>query len=62
MQPMPENPLQRGDKVVFKDIALRDYEAVFQCKKGSDRVMVLMEFISQQARITVPASAVRRSD
>ena len=59
MQPVPEKSLQRGDKVVFKDSALRDYEAIFQRTTGEERVVVLMNIIGRQTQLTVSAEAIR---
>ena len=59
MQPAPEKPLRRGDRVVFTDSALRDCEAIFQRATGEERVVVLMNIIGRQTPLTAPADTIR---
>ena len=58
LQPMREKPLQRGDRVIFKDGALRDYEAIFHHAAGHDRVVVLMKILGEQTPMTVSAKEI----
>lgn len=56
-----ETPLEEGEKVRFIDGTMHGYEAIFQCKSGSDRVLVLMEIAGTYTRLNVSADTVERA-
>lgn len=55
-----EKELESGEKVRFIDGSMHGYEAIFECKTGSDRVLVLMDIAGTYTRLNVPASTVER--
>ena len=55
-----EKPLEHGEKVHFIDGSMHGYEAIFQCKSGSDRVLVLMNIAGAYSRLNVPAGTIER--
>lgn len=57
---LEEKALEPGEKVRFIDGSMHGYEAIFQCKSGSDRVMVLMEIAGTYTRLNVPVATVER--
>lgn len=54
--------LRQGDKIVITEGPLKDFVGVFERGlKGSDRVMVLLDTVSYQGRMTVERDAVKRA-
>jgi len=55
---LEEKALEPGETVRFIDGAMHGYEAIFQCKSGSDRVLVLMDIAGKHSRLNVPSSSI----
>lgn len=49
-----------GEKLRITEGPFKGYEAVFQSRRGEERVMVLLQIMHQAQSITVPHSAVAR--
>lgn len=47
-----------GDRVYIKSGVFEGLEAVYCCAEGRDRVVVLLDFLGYQQRVTVPTSLV----
>jgi transcriptional antiterminator RfaH len=54
--------LRRGDKIVITDGALKNFVGVFERGlKGNERVMVLLDAVSYQGRLSVERAAVKKA-
>ena len=56
---VPESEAKEGDLVRVAAGPLRGYDAIFQERKGTERVILLMDIVAQHAHITLPASHIR---
>ena len=52
--PGSEAPYKYGEKVRVIHGPMSDIEAVFQCMKGRDRVLVLMNLLGRQSKVELP--------
>ena len=57
-----EKELESGERVRFIDGSMYGYEAIFECKSSSDRVLVLMDIAGTYTRLNVPASTIESTD
>jgi transcriptional antiterminator RfaH len=57
----PESPFRHGEKVRVIHGPMSDVEAVFQCMKGRDRVLVLMNLLGRQSKVELPADLVAQT-
>ncbi len=55
---IPEKKYTQGQPVRIISGVLQGYEAIFSAPNGSDRVIVLLNIIGQQSRVTVPSTFV----
>lgn len=54
----PEAPFRQGAKVKVVRGPMADIEGIFQCMKGSDRVLVLIHLLGRQSRVELPVDLV----
>jgi transcriptional antiterminator RfaH len=57
----PEDPFKYGEKVRVIRGPMSDVEAVFQCMKGKDRVLVLMNLLGRQSKVELPVDLVAQT-
>jgi transcriptional antiterminator RfaH len=53
--------LKPGERVVITEGAFSDVDAIFLANDGSDRVMLLMNILHREQRLSFPASIVRKT-
>lgn len=54
--------LKPGDRVVVDSGALVEQAGLFECMSDKERVIVLLNLLGRQVRVTVPATAIGRPD
>lgn len=54
-----EGYFRPGQKVAIVTGELEYLEGIFQCKRGKDRALILMDMLSRQVPTTVPVSALK---
>jgi transcriptional antiterminator RfaH len=54
-------PFNHGEKVRVIHGPMSDIEAVFQCMKGRDRVLVLMNLLGRQSKVELPVDLVAQA-
>ena len=59
---LPDRDPSPGDRVRFTDGALSGYEAVFQTRTSSERVIVLMDIAGKHSRLIVADTDIEISD
>ena len=52
--------LQQGEKVRITEGPFRDLEAVFESFDGDERVVLLLNLLQRQQRLTVPVSSIHK--
>ena len=52
-EPIPQNPFSVGDRVRVADGAFAGYEAIYQCGRGDDRALVLLNLMSKFSEVTL---------
>lgn len=57
--PQPEDYLKAGDRVLIEEGPFRGLNAIFQTKKGEERVILLLELLHKQQPLEVPVKAIR---
>jgi transcriptional antiterminator RfaH len=57
----PEAPFKHGEKVRVIHGPMGDIEAIFQCMKGRDRVLVLMNLLGCQSKVELPVDLVAQT-
>ena len=57
--PQPEDYLKAGDRVLIEEGPFKGLNAIFQAKKGEERVVLLLELLQKQQRLEVPVKAIR---
>jgi transcriptional antiterminator RfaH len=57
----PELPFKVGEKVRVIHGPMSDIEAVFQCMKGRDRVLVLMNLLGRRSKVELPVELVAQA-
>ena len=55
-------PLQPGDKVIIKDGAFADIEAIFQSFDGDERVVILLTLMQRPQQLVLPVSRIERQE
>ncbi|KAA0873963.1 transcription/translation regulatory transformer protein RfaH [Nitrincola tapanii] len=51
-----------GDRVRVTDGAFSELEAVFESYDGQERVIILLDFLQRQQRVTIPISGLKKLD
>lgn len=59
LAPQPQDYLKPGDAVLIEEGPFQGLNAIFQKKKGEERVILLLELLHKQQRLEVPVSAIR---
>lgn len=59
IQPEPEHLLNPGDEVLIDDGPFKGLKAIFECSRGEERVILLLNLLHKQQRLEMPISAVR---
>ncbi len=54
-------PFKHGEKVRVVHGPMSDIEAVFQCRKGRDRVLILMNLMGRQSKVELPVELVAQA-
>lgn len=54
--------LQPGDKVIIKDDAFADIEAIFSAFDGERRVIILLNLMQRQQQVVLPVSRIVKQD
>jgi len=57
--PQPEDYLKAGDRVLIEEGPFKGLNAIFQTKKGEERVILLLELLHKQQPLEVPVKAIR---
>lgn len=57
----PGTPFRHGEKVRVIHGPMSDIEAVFQCMKGKDRVLVLMNLLGRQSKVHLSVDMVAQA-
>lgn len=57
----PEAPFKHGAKVRVIRGPMSDIEAIFQCMKGKDRILVLMNLLGRKSKVELPVDLVVQS-
>ncbi|MDR9467622.1 transcription/translation regulatory transformer protein RfaH [Marinospirillum sp.] len=57
--PQPEDYLKAGDRVLIEEGPFKGLNAIFQTKKGEERVILLLDLLQKQQRLEVPVKAIR---
>jgi transcriptional antiterminator RfaH len=57
----PETPFKQGEKVRVIHGPMSDIEAVFQCMKGRDRVLVLMNLLGRQSKVELAVDLIAQA-
>lgn len=56
-----DQKLKAGDKVYITRGPFKDLEAVFNARKGEDRVIILLNLLQKQQRLSIPCQDLKRS-
>ena len=57
--PEPLDLLKQGDRVRIEEGPFKGLEAIYQCKKGEERVILLLNLLQKQQRLNLPVAAIR---
>jgi transcriptional antiterminator RfaH len=57
--PQPEDYLKAGDRVLIEEGPFKGLNAIFQTKRGEERVILLLDLLQKQQRLEVPVKAIR---
>lgn len=57
--PQPEDYLKSGDRVIIEEGPFKGLNAIFQSKKGEERVILLLELLHKQQRLEIPVKSIR---
>ena len=61
-QTEPQAYLKSGDRVRITKGIFRGFDAIFQTYDGESRVILLLEFLQKQTRLTAPITDIERLD
>lgn len=56
----PSRTFESGDKVRIFEGPFKDYEAIFVAKNSNERVLVLLEVLGKESRISVPPNIIAK--
>ncbi|SFX62556.1 transcription/translation regulatory transformer protein RfaH [Marinospirillum alkaliphilum] len=59
VQPEPEHLLKAGDPLLIEEGPFKGLKAIFECHKGEERVILLLDLLQKQQRVELPLSVVR---
>lgn len=59
IQPLAENLFKAGDEVLIDEGPLKGLKAIFETKKGDERVILLLNLLQKQQRVEVATRSVR---
>ena len=61
IQEIPERGFKPGDKVRIAEGIMEGFEAIFQCQKSNDRVILLLKIAENTAKIEIESSQIEPS-
>ncbi|WP_114418476.1 transcription/translation regulatory transformer protein RfaH [Marinospirillum perlucidum] len=59
INPEPQDYLKAGDQVLIEEGPFKGLNAIFQSKKGEERVILLLNLLQKQQRLEVPVKSVK---
>ncbi|MCL6688664.1 transcription/translation regulatory transformer protein RfaH [Pseudomonas sp. R3.Fl] len=54
--------LVKGDQVLIDDANLNQLEAIFLCRNGNERVLILLNILQREVTISLPIERLRRKE
>ncbi|SFC02880.1 transcriptional antiterminator RfaH [Marinospirillum celere] len=58
-QPQPKDYLKAGEQVLIEEGPFKGLNAIFQSRKGEERVVLLLQLLQKQQRLEMPVTSIR---